>query len=112
MDLANIRNDRATARCTYMGDELEFKYRPGMVTPHTYARLSTEQTVEELADFFVKALVTWDLTEKDEDSGKRKMVDITPEVFMNLPMGLVRSMTQAILQDVPQRDVGKESNDS
>jgi hypothetical protein len=111
VDLGNIINDRATAQATYMGDTLDFKYRPGMITPNTYAKLQNDQTVDELAEFFTAAIVTWNLTETDENGDKRTL-EVTTEVVRRLPMGLIRSIANAIMSDVPQRDVGNVSSDS
>ena len=112
MDLGNIINDRASGQAPYMGDTLDFKYRPGMITPNTYAKLQADQTVDELAGFFASAIVTWDLTETDPTSGEKRRLEVTEETVRKLPMGLIRSIANAIMSDVPQRDVGNVSSDS
>lgn len=111
MDLGNIINDRATAQAEYMGDTLDFKYRPGMITPNTYSKLQSNDSVEDLSEFFSKAIVSWDLTSTDEH-GEKQRIEVTAEVFAQLPMGLIRSIATAIMKDVPQREVGNDSSDS
>ena len=110
MDLGNIINDRATAQATFLGETLDFKYRPGMITPTSYARLQDEQSVDELATFFAGVIVSWNLTEKRD--GEAVTLDVTEDVIKRLPMGLIRALTHAVMADVPQREVGNESSGS
>lgn len=106
MDMKQIRNDRAVGTAEYMGETLNFKYRPAMITPMTYTKLQQADSVEELGDFFADLLVSWDLTDKGEP------VEISAALIKSLPMALLRSMSSEILSAVPQREVGKDSDDS
>lgn len=107
MDLNKIMNDRATAQAKYMDETLDITYRPAMITPASYAKLRSEQSVDDLADFLAGAIVRWDLTE-DDGNGGRRMVDVTPEVFKNFPVHLLRAIAKALTEDMPTREVGNE----
>ena len=102
MDLQEIRTDRASAEVEYMGQKLNFKYRPAMVTPNTYHKLAEADDVHELGRFFSQLIVTWDLTSGGKD------VEITTEAFSDLPMQLIRMIAQAIMTQTPQREVGND----
>jgi hypothetical protein len=113
MDLNAVMNDRATAQATYMGETLDLKYRPAMITPATYSKLRSEQSVDELADFLAGAIVSWDLHEPDPNNpGGRRMVEIVPDIFKQMPIHLLRAISRALTEDMPKRDEGKASNDS
>lgn len=102
MEMKNIRTDRATAIVTYMGEEMTFKYRPGAITPKTYMKLNEVKDPEELGEFFETLIVSWDLTQNGDP------LEVTRDNIAELPMGLIRAMSQEVLQAVPQREEGKE----
>lgn len=106
MDLKQIRTDRASASVVYMGETLNFKYRPAMVTPRTYHKLQGSEDIEELGKFFSELLVWWDMTQGGDE------VEIIDENLVELPLGLLREMAKEVVNAVPQRDVGKDSADS
>jgi hypothetical protein len=106
MDLQEIRTDRAAASVEYMGQTLNFKYRPAMITPNTYHKLTEAEDVGALSQFFSDLLVTWDLTKGGEQ------LEVTAEAVADLPMQLIRGLAQTIMQAVPQREVGNSSSDS
>lgn len=102
MDLTNIITDRAAAKAHFMGETLNFKYRPGLVTAEGFQKLETLSDVDELGTFFAELLVSWDMTKHGE------AVAITPDVFATLPIQLIRAITTVIMEDVPQKDSGKD----
>lgn len=100
MDLQKIMNDRATTQAHYMDEELDITYRPAMITPAAYAKLRSEQDVDELSQFLAGAIVKWSLTREGE------MVEPTAEVIKNFPVHLMRAVARALTEDMPTREVG------
>lgn len=101
MDLMNIVTDVAKAKATFMGETLNFKYRPALITADAVDLLTSAQDVSTMGKFFAELIVSWDLTKAGEP------VPVSAEQLMGLPLHLLRSISNAIIEDVPQGEGGK-----
>lgn len=104
MDLQNIIADRASAVAKFMGEELAFRYRPGLLTPDLFDRIQNGMSQDELGELYATILVDWDLTKNGRE------VPITAESVKQVPIQLLRAIMTAIMEDVPQGEAVKRSN--
>lgn len=100
MDINSIRNDRAKGNVEYMGETVNFTYRPAMITPENYKLMVNGQDADELGEFFAGILASWDLTNGGSP------LEITAANVSKLPLPLLRQFANYIAREVPQKELG------
>ena len=106
MELQNIISDRAATTVEFMGEKLDLKYRPGVVTAEAIERVQSGLGASELADFYVQLIAEWGLTRNGVN------LPIDAATISALPIQLLRAIMAKVMEEVPQGEAGRRSNGS
>jgi hypothetical protein len=96
-DLRSLKAKCARLEVEYGGETILVFYRPGLVTERTQDvlhQLGQDGVFAPLFEELARILITWDLTEDGAT------VPVTPAAFGRVGIGLVGSVTNAIVRDV------------
>jgi hypothetical protein len=100
MDIESIKNDRAKGKVEYMGETVNFTYRPAMITSENFTILVAGQDQAELGEFMAGLIATWDVTAGGQP------LEVTAESISRLPLPLLRLIGRYIAREEPQKELG------
>lgn len=101
VDLAALRQRRATAVVEYHGEAFNVAYRPEKYDANMQAKMMQVSRSSEfgpLLELLMEMLISWDLT----DAGQP--VPITPETLGSLPLNLLAEVARAVMREAISGD--------